>query len=272
MIRRRTVLAALGATAAASGLARSQEPAPTRAKAPTPSAKERIAILGTGKLGQALARCWVRRGHAIVFGSRTPEDPRVKQVAQDIATAVAGPRDALEPSAAAHGTAPVVSVVANREAIAQTDIALFALPWKAVKDLVPTLGDLNGKIIIDPMNAALTVVDGYPAPPTELISLSEQLQALAPGAKVVKAFNTPTAANLLNPARAGGHVSIPLAGSDIAAKSRVAALVSEIGLEPVDTGPLVAARYIEAMFLVSVGYVIYTKGRFFEFHLVPVKT
>ena len=74
----------------------------------------------------------------------------------------------------------------------------------------------------------------------------------------------------MNPQRAGGHVSIPLAGADVAAKSRVAALVAEIGLEPVDTGPLIAARYIEAMMRLSVGYALYTKGKFFEFHLAPV--
>jgi 8-hydroxy-5-deazaflavin:NADPH oxidoreductase len=268
VIRRRTVLAGLGATVAASSLARAQ----AQGSVPAQRASERIAILGTGKLGQALARCWVRTGHPIVFGSRTPDDERVKKVAQDIAAGSGDARDVSATSAGPRSAAPAVSVTTPRGAIAQADIVLFALPWRAVKDLVPTLGDLNGKIIIDPMNAALTITDGYPAPPTELISLSEQLQALAPGAKVVKAFNTPTAANMLNPARAGGHVSIPLAGADVAAKSRVAALVSQIGLEPVDTGPLVAARYIEAMFLVSVGYVIYTKGKFFEFNLVPVKT
>ena len=146
------------------------------------------------------------------------------------------------------------------------------LPWKAAKDLVPTLGDLSGKVIIDPMNAALRIVDGYPAPSDEATSVSEQLQALMPAAKVVKAFNTPTAANILNPARAGGHFSIPLAGADVPAKLRVAALVTEIGLEPVDTGPLIAARYLEDLLRLGVGYVIYTKGKFFEYHLVPVKT
>ncbi len=114
------------------------------------------------------------------------------------------------------------------------------------------------------------MVDKYPAPPDIATSVAEELQLLAPTASVVKAFNTPTAANIMNPARAGGHVSIPLAGADVVAKTRVAALISEIGLEPVDTGPLIAARYIEAMLRLSLGYVLYTKGRFFEFHLAPV--
>ena len=241
MIRRRTVLTGVGAAIAASAL--------TRANAQ--ASREKIAILGTGRLGQALATCWVRVGHPVVFGSRTPGEERVKKVATDLGAAV--------------------SVATSREAATQAEVVVFALPWKAVKDLVPTLGDLNGKVIIDPMNEALRIVDGYPAPAEAATSVSEQLQALLPTAKVVKAFNTPTAANILNPARAGGHVSIPLAGADLAAKTRVAALVTEIGLEPVDTGPLIAARYIEDLLRLGVGYVIYTKGKFFEYHLAPVK-
>jgi len=246
-MHRRTILTSIGAALAASALAQAQTPPATGAQA-----KEKIAILGTGRLGQALAKCWVRTGHPIVFGSRTPDDARVKNVAHDLGAAV--------------------SVATLAQAAAQADVVVFALPWLAVRGLIPAMGDLTGKIVIDPMNAALKLVDGYPAPPDIATSVSEELQALVPGARVVKAFNTPTAKNIMDPARAGGHVSIPLAGADAAAKSRVAALVAEIGLEPVDTGPLIAARYIEAMFLVSVGYVIYTKGRFFEFHLVPVKT
>src|SRR5206468_1882131 len=118
----------------------------------------KIAILGTGRLGQALATCWVRAGHPIVFGSRTPADERVKKIATGIGAAV--------------------SVATAGEAAAQAGIVMFALPWKAAKDLVPTLGDLSGKVIIDPMNAALKIVDGYPAQSDEPTSVSEQLQAL----------------------------------------------------------------------------------------------
>jgi len=139
-----------------------------------------------------------------------------------------------------------------------------------VKDLMPFIGDLTDKVLIDPMNA-IKWVDNYPGPPDIATSVAEELQTLAPGAKVVKALNTPSSANILDPARAGGHVSIPIAGADVAAKLRVARLVAEIGLEPVDTGPLMAARYIEGMLRLSAGYVVYTKGKSsFEFNLVPV--
>ena len=240
MMGRRTVLASLGATIAVSAVTRAQ------------ASKEKIAILGTGRLGQALATCWVRAGHPIVFGSRSPDDERVKKIAKDVG--------------------PAASVATARDAATQADVVVFALPWLAAKELAPALGDLTDKVLIDPMNAPLRVVDGYPARSDEPTSVSEQLQALAPKAHVVKAFNTPTSANILDPARAGGHVSIPLAGADVAAKSRVAALVTAIGLEPVDVGPLIAARYLEDLLRLGVGYVIYTKGKFFEYHFAPVRT
>ena len=241
MMNRRTVLAALSATAAMNAL-------PARAT----RTKEKIAIVGTGHLGQVLAKCWFRTGHAIVYGSRTPDDERVRKVAND--------------------TGPGTTVVPVGDAVSQAGIIVLALPWKGARELLPTLGDLAGKIVMDPMNSG-KIVDGYVVPDEEVpTSIGEELQRLVPRAKVVKAFNTPAASNITDPTRAGGHVSIPLAGADVDAKSRVAELVSEIGLEPVDTGPMIAARYLEAMERLSFGYFWYQKReRSFEFHLAPVK-
>jgi hypothetical protein len=244
---RRTVLSTLGATLALTALAKRAHPQSTRSD----QAKEAIAMLGTGRMGQSLGKVWARIGHPIVYGSRTPEDERVKTVVKE--------------------TGARASVTTPKDAAAQADIVVFALPWKAVKDLVPTLGDLSGKIVIDPMNA-LQMVAGHPEPLLDhTTSVGEQLQAWLPGAHVVKAFNTPAARNIVNPERLGGPMTIALAGADAAAKARVASLVSELGLEPLDTGPLVAARYLEGMMLLSFGYLLYNKGKAaFEFYLRPV--
>jgi 8-hydroxy-5-deazaflavin:NADPH oxidoreductase len=246
MTDRRTVLTGLGAgwaLAACTGavLAAPQSGTGTR---------EPIAILGTGRLGSVLGKRWCEAGHPVIYGSRTPEDPRVKAIVSS-----SGPQaSSLLPKDAAHNAGVVV----------------FALPWNPVKDLLPTLGDLTGKLIIDPMNFALQLVDGYPRAPEDPTSLAEQLQGLVPNAMVVKAFNAIAAKTILDPARLGGPVSIPLAGADRTAKVRVAALISEIGLQAVDTGPLPAARYLEDMLRVSVGYLIYSHGKSFEFYLRPV--
>ena len=213
---------------------------------------EAIAILGTGNLGKALGKLWAKNGHPIVYGSRTPEDARVQAVVKE-----AGSK---------------ASAVTPRAAVERADLILFALPPKVLPDLVPTLGELGGKVIMDPMNA-LQMVGGFPeAAPDVPTSVAEQLQALAPNAKVVKAFNTPSVKNIIDPKRLDGPFSIPLAGADAGAKARVAALVSELGLEPLDIGPLIASRYLEAMMRLSFGYLVYSKGKSFEFYLRPVRS
>jgi 8-hydroxy-5-deazaflavin:NADPH oxidoreductase len=243
---RRTVLGSIGAALALTALTKRAHGQSARG-AQTP---DTISLLGTGRMARALGKCWASTGHPIVYGSRTPEDERVKTLVKE-----SGPR---------------ASALTPKEAAAQSDIVVFALPWKPVKDLVPALGDLSGKLIIDPMND-LRMVKGYPEPPELPISLAEQLQAWLPESHVVKAFNTPAARSIVDPKRLGGPITIALAGTDAAAKARVAALVAELGLEPLDTGPLLAARYLEGMMRLSLGYFFHTnKEKAFEFYLRPV--
>src|SRR6185295_13987890 len=215
--------------------------------------KEAIAVLGTGGLGKAMGKVWAQHGHLIIYGSRTPEDPRVRKIVEE--------------------TGPQASAVSYRDVAASAaHMFLFALPPEAVPALIPLLRGLDGKVIMDPMNA-FKMVDGYPQPSSDVqTSVAEQLQALLPNAKVVKAFNTPAARNIVDPHRLDGPFSIPLAGADAGAKARVAALVAELGLEPVDTGPLIAARYLEGMMRLSLGYFLYSdRKKSFEFYLRPVR-
>ncbi|MCS6947719.1 MAG: NAD(P)-binding domain-containing protein [Steroidobacteraceae bacterium] len=142
----------------------------------------------------------------------------------------------------------------------------LAVPWQAAATSVRSLGDLRGKLLIDATNP-LTVRAGreveLPAQP----SAAEQLQAWAPGATVVKAFNTLSYRVMADPEVAGGPVSVPLSGDDAAAKAEVAELVRRIGLEPVDVGPLYTARYTERMALLYVGLSV--RGAAHEFYLRP---
>lgn len=245
MTDRRSALSGFVATVALAALPKARQ----AVAADTPLSEEPIAILGTGHLGSTLGKRWASVGHRIVYGSRTPDAERVRTLIKD--------------------TGEGASAMSPKEAIATTEVVVFALPWKAVKDLLPHLGDLAGKIVIDPMNS-LKFVAGYPEPLDPSTSTAEQLQSWLPSAKLVKAFNTPGAPNIRNPQRLSGPFSIPIAGTDRAAKERVASLVSAIGLDPVDTGPLIAARYLEAMMCLSFGYYLYTKGKAsFEFYLRP---
>ena len=89
------------------------------------------------------------------------------------------------------------------------------------------------------------------------------------GARVVKALNAISATDLAKQSSAYGPISIPLAGSNKVAVALVAQLVSDLGLEPVDMGSLVTARYIEDLLWFEVACVTHNK-RLFEIYLRPM--
>ena len=192
----------------------------------TESAAETIALIGTGNVGSALGQRFAEAGHEIVYGSRDPAAADVRALVE----------------ATGHGAAATTPA----QAAARSDIVVLAVPWSAAEDVVRGLGDLRGKIIVDPTNPRLMASDGFADYPIEG-SLAERIARLAPGAHVVKAFNTLGSETMLDPDVAEHPVTIPLVGDDRAAKARVAALAREIGLEPVDVGPLRHARIVEGL-------------------------
>ena len=129
-------------------------------------------------------------------------------------------------AATAHGAV----AVAPAEAAARSDIVVLAVPWSAAEGVVRGLGDLRGKIVVDPTNPRVMASDGFADYPIE-DSNAERIARLAPGAHVVKAFSTLGSETMLDPKVANGPVTVPIVGDDRAAKARVAALAREIGLE-----------------------------------------
>ena len=187
---------------------------------------ETVALIGTGNVGAALGQRFALRGHQIVYGSR---DPAAADVRELVATT-------------GHGAV----AVSPAEAAARSDIIVLAVPWSAAEDIVRTLGELTGKVIVDPTNPRVMASDGFADYPIE-DSNAERIARLAPGAHVVKAFSTLGAETMLDPKVAGGPVTVPIVGDDRGAKARVATLAREIGLEAVDVGPLRHARIIEGL-------------------------
>jgi NADPH-dependent F420 reductase len=193
---------------------------------PAQAGAETVALIGTGNVGAALGQRFAEHGHTIVYGSRDP--------------AAADVRDLV--AATGHGAA----AVAPADAAARADIVVLAVPWSAAEDVVRGLGDLRGKILVDPTNPRVMASDGfadYPIPDSN----AERIARLAPGAHVVKAFSTLGFETMLDPKVADGPVTVPIVGDDRAAKERVATLAREIGLEAIDVGPLRHARILEGL-------------------------
>lgn len=205
---------------------------------------ETIAIIGTGNVAEALGPAFAAQGHRIVYGSRNPGSSKTQRLVGD--------------------TGEDASATSPADAVKDADIVVLAVPGMMVADITRDLGDLSNKIIIDPTNPLkrklMTFQHGVDT------SNSEIIQEIAPDADVVKAFNTLNWKTMVDPASAGGPVSIPLAGDSRRAKKTVAKLVEGMGLEPIDVGGVENARWLEGMLI------LWINNRFsmrdsFNFHL-----
>ncbi len=196
----------------------------------TPINADTIAVIGTGDVAGALGPEFAAQGHTIIYGSRNPS------------------RDDVRALVARTGNA--ASATTPAESVAGADIVVMAVPGTAVEAVTRSLGDLSGKIIIDPTNAIDRSDNGY----LVLVystSTAEIIQGAAPGAHVVKAFNTPELAHHgRSRIRPVVRSAFPLVGDNAEAKARVAELVEGMGLEAIDLGPLRYARHVEGMLLV----------------------
>lgn len=210
-----------------------------------------IAMIGTGSVGGALGPRFAGLGERIVYGSRTPAAERIAALVERTGSG----SKALAPEAAARAC----------------DTIVLAVPFSAVEPLLRSFGNLDGKLIIDVTNP-LGVSEGREvAIEVPAGSGGELVQSLAPGARVVKAFNTIYYTVMAVPQTAGGPVSVLIAGDDAGAKARVAKLAAGIGFEPIDVGPLRTARYTEAMALLLVSRLVSGQNPFdFQLHPWPV--
>jgi 8-hydroxy-5-deazaflavin:NADPH oxidoreductase len=178
-----------------------------------------IAIIGAGNVGAALAGALASAGHRVTISAKTRE--HATQVAQ--ATG-AGSADS------------------NRDAIAGSDVVIFAVPGTSFDSLVSEVGsDLAGKVVVDVSNRPT------PDPSGTGTSAAEELQARIPDASVVKAFNTAFATRQADPVVDGVPADGFVAGDDDAAKAKVLGIVESIGFRPVDAGSLAVARTLEGM-------------------------
>lgn len=173
----------------------------------------RIGIIGSGSIGSAIARLIVAAGHEVlVANSRGPES--------------LGELIAELGSRAQAGTV--------EEAVGFGDLVVLSIPLSAYSDLPGEA--FAGKVVISTGNY-------YPYRDGRITSLddlelttAEYEQSLLPGALIVKAFNGILAHHIPNLADSTPRTALGIAGDDAEAKSRVAALVDDLGFDTVDAG------------------------------------
>ena len=204
-----------------------------------------IAVLGTGGVGRTLAGALAARGHDVVLGSRDP--------AAALANADAHPRTG-DTLTSWHEANPTVRIVTLAEAGAHGEILLNATPGAVSVEALGAAGaaDFDGTIVLDVANPLGWSETGPTLTVAVTDSLGETLQRTYPGARIVKALNTVTAAVMVDPGSLGdGEHTLPICGDDAEAKRRVAALLAGwFGWRDVlDVGDITAARATEAYLL-----------------------
>ena len=190
----------------------------------------KIGIIGSGIVGQTLANGFLKHGNDVQIGTN---DPRK--------------RDELRSK-----TSGQAKVGSFEETARFGEIVVLAVKGTAAETAVKAagIGNLAGKTIIDTTNpiADAPPVNGVLQFFTSLNeSLMERLQALAPEARFVKAFNCVGSAYMVNPAFGGTRPTMFICGNDQGAKDDVKPILDQLGFDVADMGAVEAARAIEPL-------------------------
>jgi len=174
----------------------------------------KIAIIGSGNVGGALAKALRRAGHSVTFGARAPDPMR-----QDETTIA--------------------------EAVAEAAVSILAIPFAAAPDVIDAAAGFAGKVLIDATNPIGKTEFGPGLTTGFESSGAETIAVLAPAAKVFKTFNQTGFENMADATLFKTPPVMFVAGDDDAAKPLVLQLVTDAGFEAVDAGKLHAARLLE---------------------------
>lgn len=167
-----------------------------------------IAVVGTGRIGSSLATAWKARGHQVTFGSRSHS-----------------------------GRSPVdgVQAASVEAAVKDSEVVVLAVPGSAVVELASSL-PLDQKIIIDCTNGG----------DAENATTAQRIAERAPSAGVFKAFNTLGFENFQSPAFGNDRADLLYIGNNDDHRLTVAALIQDVGLNPVFVGGLDQQSILDA--------------------------
>jgi predicted dinucleotide-binding enzyme len=161
----------------------------------------KIAIVGTGNVGGALATAWAKAGHTILLGVQNPSDFKGKELLNNANT----------------------SVHSIHDAVRAAEVILIATPAPAAAEVAQSLGDTKDKVIIDAMN----VVMGRG--PAGFTNTADAILANTKTRDVVKCFNTTGFNNMKNPVYQGMAIDMFVAGDSERGKRVAMELAKDAG-------------------------------------------
>jgi len=161
----------------------------------------KIAIIGAGNVGSALGKGWIKAGHEVIFGVRDPHSSKTQKALALI---------------------PEAKTSTVQEAAKKAEVIVITTPPEAVLELIPQLGEVSNKVIIDTTNSVRT----RPAP---FATAYHAIKEITKAVDIVKCFNSTGFENMLNPVYDGEGIDMFAAGDSKKAKQVAEQLARDIG-------------------------------------------
>jgi len=182
-----------------------------------------LSIIGSGKVGRTLAQRFAAQGYTVSVGSRRPSET------------------ASLPELSGQN----IKVTSIAEAISSAQICFLAIPWKECIPFAKQYSPWHNKILIDCSNPLNNSFNGLELGHTT--SAAEEIAKAATGARVIKALNTASVETMRDPIFNGTAATMFYCGDDAEAKRIVHDLLSALGFQPIDCGPLEQSRNLEPL-------------------------
>jgi 8-hydroxy-5-deazaflavin:NADPH oxidoreductase len=164
----------------------------------------KIAVIGSGNVGGALAQGWAKAGHEITFGVRNKDEFKGNRL---------------------NGTKNI-TIATISEAVKKSEVIVISAVPQAVQSIAEAMGDVSNKVIIDTMNSVRVKPEPYS-------NTTEALVQLTNCKDIVKCFNTTGAENMANPMYQGKGIDMFYAGDSDKAKKVAEQLAKDLGFENV---------------------------------------
>lgn len=161
----------------------------------------KIAVIGSGNVGGALAQGWAKAGHEITFGVRNKDEFKGNGLKN-------------------------IAVASIPDAIKSSEVVVIAAVPQAIKSIAEAMGDVSNKVIIDAMNSVRVKPEPYS-------NTTEALVNLTNCKNIVKCFNTTGAENMADPVYLGKGIDMFYAGDSDKAKKVAEQLAKDLGFENV---------------------------------------
>jgi predicted dinucleotide-binding enzyme len=183
----------------------------------------KIAVMGTGPVGQALAGKLAALGHEVMVGTRAPEETLARTEPDYMGN------PPFKAWLEAHAG---VGLGTAAEAAAQAELVVNATSGAGSLAMLEAAGaeNLAGKVLIDVANPLDYLQGMLPSLfVSNTDSLGEQIQRAFPDVKVVKALNTMNCEVMVDPAKVPGEHDVFVCGEDADAKGQVSELLQSFG-------------------------------------------